>query len=63
MSTYKIQLILQNPLTGDNETMTYKFDPATLDQTKWNTAFPAVKARLDALVAASGVAGKEPTTW
>lgn len=58
---YKIQLILQNPMTGDNEVMTYQFDPATLTQTKWAAAFPAVQTRLQALV--TRATPLEPQTW
>lgn len=56
-----IDLTLRNPITGDSEAMIFQFDPVTLDQAKWNSAFPAVRARLDALVASS--TPKEPPTW
>lgn len=58
---YRITLTLTNPMTSDNEVLNFQFDPPTLDQAKWNAAFPTVKARLDALVARSVT--KEPATW
>lgn len=62
---YRLTLTLTNPMTGDNEVMTYQFDPATLDQAKWNTGFPAVDARLAALKARAGGQNgtKEPDIW
>lgn len=58
---YKIILALQNPVTGDTETMTYQFVPASLDQAKWSSAFGAVRGKLDELVARS--TPLEPPTW
>jgi hypothetical protein len=58
---YKITLTLENPVTGDRSAMVYQFDPPTLTQTKWDTAFPAVRAALDALISSATV--KEPPTW
>ena len=65
MAIYKIQLTVINPMqndgSGDSERVLFKFDPATLDQTKWNTAFPAVQAMLATLEARS--TPNEPPTW
>lgn len=65
MAIYKIQLVIINPMqdngSGDSERVMFKFDPATLDQTKWNSAFPAVQAMLATLEARS--TAKEPPTW
>lgn len=58
---YKITLSISDPLTGDTEVLAYQFDPATLTQTKWNGAFPAVNTALQTLVARA--TPKEPPTW
>lgn len=58
---YKIRLTLENPITGDSKAMIFQFDPPTLDQAKWSSAFPDVRAELDALIATS--TPKEPATW
>jgi hypothetical protein len=65
MAIYKIQLVIINPTqlsgAGDSESVMMKFDPATLDQAKWNSAFPAVQAMLATLEARS--TANEPPTW
>lgn len=58
---YKITLTLENPITGGRKALIYQFDPPTLNQTKWNGAFTAVKTNLDQLVADS--VAMEPATW
>lgn len=58
---FRIRLSLENPLTGDSEGMVFQFDPASLTQAKWNTAYAAVAAKLATLVANS--TPKEPATW
>lgn len=58
---YKITLAMSDPLTGDTEVLTYQFDPASLTQAKWSTAFPAVNAALQTLT--TRAAPKEPPTW
>lgn len=58
---FKITLIIESPLTRESESMVYQFDPVTLNQAKWNAAFPAVKTKLDELVLRS--TPKEPLTW
>lgn len=61
MAMYRITLTMENPITGDRTAKIYQFDPDLLTQTKWNNAYPSVKADLDALVASS--TPKEPPTW
>lgn len=61
MAMYRITLTMENPITGDRKAMIYQFDPDLLTQTKWNAAFPDVRAELDALIASS--TPKEPATW
>jgi hypothetical protein len=58
---YRIQLTLSDPLMGDSETLTFQFDPATLNQAKWNAAFPTVQGSLTTLV--TRATPKEPPTW
>lgn len=58
---YKIQLIVQNPLTGANRTLVFKFDPATITEAKWTAAYSTVRAEIDGLVAAA--ATTEPPAW
>lgn len=58
---YKIILTLSNPMAADSEVMEFQFDPATLNQAKWNAAFDAVAARLATLKARA--ANEEPPTW
>lgn len=59
---YKIDLRISNPMAdGDSETMSFQFDPATLNQAKWNGAFEAVMASLTKLGDRSTT--KEPPKW
>lgn len=62
---YKIQLVVINPMqndgSGDSEKVLFQFDPATLDQTKWNSAFPEVQTMMATLKARS--TPNEPPTW
>lgn len=62
-TTYQVSLIFKNTQTGETESLTYQFDPVTLDQAKWNGAFGAVKPHLDALVARSAAPNVEPPVW
>lgn len=48
-------------MAADSEVMEFQFDPATLNQTKWNAAFDTVAPRLAALKARAAAA--EPPTW
>ena len=65
MSMYKIQLTVVNPMqidgSGDSERVLFQFDPATLDEAKWTSAFPAVQAMLATLENRS--TPNEPPTW
>lgn len=59
---YKIELRISNPMAdGDSETMTFQFDPATLNPAKWSSAFDTVMASLTKLGDRS--ATKEPPKW
>ena len=61
MAIYRIQLTLLNPIANDSETLTFQFDPATLNATKWAAAFPTVQTSLATLQTRS--TPKEPLTW
>jgi hypothetical protein len=65
MASYKIQLVVINPMqldgSGVSESVMFQFDPATLDQTKWNSAFPEVQTMLATLEARS--TPNEPPVW
>ena len=58
---YTITLTLKNPMTGRTRQLFFQFDKATLDQTKWNSAFPAVQTELNGLIADS--VNEEPPVW
>lgn len=58
---YKIRLTIENPMTGEARVITKQFDPDTMTQTKWNNAYPSVKAEMDALKVES--LPNEPATW
>ncbi|MEX1185327.1 MAG: hypothetical protein WEA80_01900 [Gemmatimonadaceae bacterium] len=58
---FTIELNLRNPLTGESKRLFYQFDPATMTQTKWNNAYPAVKTEIDALSALA--VQNNPPTW
>lgn len=58
---YRITLTILNPQTGASKVITRQFDPATFTQVKWNGAYTAVKAEMDALVTES--TPTEPATW
>jgi hypothetical protein len=47
---YRITVFLENPMLGESRMLTYQFDPATLNQAKWDAAFPTIRARVDDLV-------------
>jgi hypothetical protein len=55
---YRIQMIVENPILGDSRSMTFQFDPATLDQAKWDAGYQYVKARVDELLASAATPTK-----
>lgn len=61
MAIYTLTLTFTNPLTNGRKARVVKFDPDTFTQTKWNNAYPTVRADLDELIAAE--TPKEPATW
>lgn len=58
---YKLTLTIENPMARESTSMTYQFDQNTLDQAKWNSAFPAVQTALGDLIAKA--ATSEPAKW
>lgn len=48
---YKIQVTIENPMLGASRVLVYQFDPATLNQAKWNDGYTTVKAVIDDLLA------------
>ena len=47
---YVIRISVENPMLGESQALTYQFDPATIDQAKWNAGYPTVRAAVDALL-------------
>lgn len=62
---YTITVTIKNPMTGRVAQLVRQFDENTLDQNKWNSAFPAVNDQLQQLKAdsAQGGAAPEPVVW
>ena len=48
---YRIQLTVENPLTGESQFLKFRLDPSKFDETLWADTYAPIKAAVDALVA------------
>ena len=60
---FRIELRIVNPMAGTERTLVKQFDPATMDQNKWNTAYPAVAPLIAELKQDAGTNPNEPGVW
>lgn len=60
---FRIEVRIVNPMAGTERTIVRQFDPASMDQAKWNTAFPAVKPLIDELKTDAATNPNEPAVW
>lgn len=63
MIKLRIELRIINPMAGTERSIIRQFDPATMNQNKWNLAFPQVQGIITELVNDSGSNPNEPQEW
>lgn len=47
---YKLNISLENPMTGESRAFRFQFDPATFDEKNWSAAFAPVRAEVDEMI-------------